>query len=548
MSTGGITRFRASVGRPVPAAVLLLAVYVGVSFLASSGGYLGTDTGAKVATLDHMVENDTNRPAVGYWAEEWDPRGDYHPLFDSLQNDEGEWVNVTTLPMLILARPLYEVGGYELALLLPMLGGVASALAARSIARRIGDASDGTWAFWIVGLGSPVAVYAVDFWEHSIGAALMLWAAALLLRAVEDDGSWRAFVAGALLGSSAALRSETFVVALALVGGCCVVLAVRRQIARSLVVGALTVLGFGGPWFANAALESSLGGNSRTSRIAGEAQREFWTETGVRFEEALVTWFGLPGFDYPTGAALGGVIVLAILGASVLHRRAEQRAAGYALASAGVVYAVTAASGLSFVSGALVASPVAIAAVWAWRRASAGTYLLPIALVATVLTWMFQLTGGAGPQWGGRYLLAPTLLFTTFGVVALQRSPTIVRQAVFGCAFGITAFGFAWLITRSHQVDEFFEDLAERPEDVVISTNGFLVREGGPAYEERRYLSIGRDASLRGAVDVVEAAGLDTFGVLSDLRELPTLDARAIDVEPMEFLGVRLWYHRFSLR
>lgn len=538
---------RAALARPVVAGAVLLLVYVTLSFVTSPGGYLGTDTGAKVATLDHMVENDTSEPTVGYWAEEWDPEGDYHPLFDSRQNVDGEWVNVTTLPMLIAARPLYDLGGYRMALLLPMLGGVAAAVAARNIARRIGEERDGIWAFWIVGLGSPVAVYALDFWEHSIGAALMLWATALLLATVDDRGPlWRPLVAGVLLGASATMRAETFVVTLVVVGGTCLVMLFRRDVVRSFATGALTVLGFAGPWFANAALESDLGGNSRTSRVSTEAQREFWTETGERFEEALITWFNLPGFDYPTGVVLGVVVVVSILGAWFLHRRGEPRAASYALIAAGVVYVMSVASGLGFVSGALVASPVAVGAVWSTRSVRTGGFLLPVMLAGTVLTWTFQLIGGASPQWGGRYLLAPTLVFTVFGVVALRASPTLIRRTVLGFAFGITAFGLVWLVSRSHEVDEFFEDLAAEPEDVVISTNGFLVREGGPAYEDRLYLSIGRGADLQGAVDVVEEAGHTTFGVLSASEQLPTVDADEVGVEPREFLGVTLWYHRYE--
>ena len=50
----------------------------------------------------------------------------------------GKWVNVTTVPVLYLAEPLYRAGGYRLALVLPMLGSVAAALAAYALAQRLG--------------------------------------------------------------------------------------------------------------------------------------------------------------------------------------------------------------------------------------------------------------------------------------------------------------------------------------------------------------------------------------------------------------------------
>src|SRR3546814_3677047 len=101
----------------------------------SPGGYLGTDTGAKVATLEVMDQRGSAKPQLGYWAEQWDPDGSLHPIYDSDPID-GEWVHVTTLPMLELARPLYALGGYRLTLLLPMAGAVGAAFASRSLARR----------------------------------------------------------------------------------------------------------------------------------------------------------------------------------------------------------------------------------------------------------------------------------------------------------------------------------------------------------------------------------------------------------------------------
>src|SRR5688572_32604641 len=109
-------------------------------------GYLGTDTGSKVATLEVMDRARAFDLDVGYWAEDLDPDGTLHPLYQSSHKDDGSWVAVTTLPLLVAARPLYALGGYRLTLILPMLGSVAVALAAAALARRLGD-RDGAAAF-----------------------------------------------------------------------------------------------------------------------------------------------------------------------------------------------------------------------------------------------------------------------------------------------------------------------------------------------------------------------------------------------------------------
>src|SRR5207245_9346402 len=93
------------------------------------------------------------------------------------------WVNATTLPVLYAAEPLYHLGGYRLALLVPMLGAVAAAFAARAIARRVHD-TDGWLAFWVVGVASPITTYALAFWAPSIGVALAAWAGGVPFRSV----------------------------------------------------------------------------------------------------------------------------------------------------------------------------------------------------------------------------------------------------------------------------------------------------------------------------------------------------------------------------
>ena len=116
--------------RPLVAGVLLLLVLGGLSFLNDPRGTLSTDVGGKIATLEVMANHHTIDPDVGYWAARWDPAATLHGLYKTGRIGD-QYVNVTTLPMLVVAVPLYELGGLRLALVLSMLGGVAGAFAAR---------------------------------------------------------------------------------------------------------------------------------------------------------------------------------------------------------------------------------------------------------------------------------------------------------------------------------------------------------------------------------------------------------------------------------
>src|SRR5439155_12940315 len=131
--------------RPVVAGLALLAVYVAVSFANDTRGYLGTDTGAKVAALRAMERHHGLNPDLGYWAARFDPSGAFHPLVGT-SHVGGKWLNVSTVPALYLEYPLFRVGGYRLALLVPMLAAVATAFAGRALARRLGAAEPGAWA------------------------------------------------------------------------------------------------------------------------------------------------------------------------------------------------------------------------------------------------------------------------------------------------------------------------------------------------------------------------------------------------------------------
>jgi len=501
--------------------MLLAACYAAVSFAMSSGGYLGTDTGAKVATLDAMVTRGSWEPDLGYWAEDLDPDGRLHPIFDSARIDDG-WVHVTTLPMLLAGRPLYDVGGYRLSLAVPMAGAVGAAFAARALARRAVEstrADEAGWAsFWIVGLCSPVAIYALDFWEHAPGVACMVAAVAVLGRVL--DGSrpvaW-SVAAGALLGFAATLRTETFVYALVIVGLACLLLLIHaRRLAASFLAGVGAIAGFAVPWLANRALEQQLGGQDRGGRVSGAASSAGLDQLERRIREAFTTLFSVRPSD--GGEAVGLLLVVLVVAAVVYQRRDSRVGRGALVVAAGLHLAVI-AGGLDFVPGMLVAAPLAVVGLVAWSSAMTpvARYAYGVAVLSLPLVWWFQFLGGARPQWGGRYTLTSCTLLVVLGVVHVVRTgDRRLRLGLLGLSGLVTLTGAAWLFERSHEVDRYFAELVERPEDVIVVRNGFFVREGGSAYAERLWLTAVSDDDVRVAVDIVEESGFDSFATLDN--------------------------------
>jgi hypothetical protein len=567
-------------GRPMVAAAVLLVLYVGLSFLNDPHGYLGTDTGGKVATLRAMTLHHGLNPDVGYWAARWDPTGRLHPLYYTSRIG-GKWVNVTTLPALYLAYPLWRFGGYRLALLIPMLGAVAAALAARALAIRLGASRESgvpAAAFWLVGLASPLTIYALDFWEHSLGVALMAWALVLLLGIVaaagagaapgagaaagagESQALWkssasdteaqffpkRAVVAGAgaglLFGAAAAMRTESLVYGGVAVGLTCLALLWRRwrhaglplprALAAPISVGLAAAAGLAIPVWLNSALEqATIGGTLRGERTAGTAVA-VGSVAGSRLQEAALTAVGLqPDLQlktYLTGAAVVALVLVAVL---LARNPAPERRRLALVAGIGavLVYLLRFATGLGFVPGMLAAAPVAIVGLLGLWGGARGRIVTVVALGSLPVVWLFQFLGGAAPQWGGRYLLTSGLLLTVLGVVELARRPSLAaRIGVAALAVAVTVFGLAWLSVRSHGVADAERSLGRRPEPVLVSAVAHLAREGGGYFGvagDKPWLTAVSPADLRFAAQVVTEAGDHEFGLVTidDRHSDPTV-------------------------
>jgi hypothetical protein len=511
------------------ACAVLLAAYFALSLFNDPHGYLGTDTGGKVATLQAMSRGGTLDPDIGYWAERWDPQGRLHPLYYTAHLG-GKWVNATTLPALYLAYPLFKAVGYRGALLIPMLGSVLAALAARALARRLrpGDEGTGWWAFWLVGLASPLTIYALDFWEHSLGVALIAWAAVLLFDVAERRAGWRAAAgAGLLFGAAATMRTEALVYGAVITGvTCALVLVRRRSLLPPLIVGLAVVAGLVLPVAGNQYLErATMGATLRADRAAGTVTTAA-DASGSRVDEALLTATSLRPSLEPSAYLIGAVLVGLLIAFSL---RAAQGPSGQAVARMAAVgavalYLLRAVEGLGFVPGLVAATPLAaVGLALGWRRrgrddgraVGGSRTLLAMALLPLPLVWMFQFTGGAAPQWAGRYILPSGLLLAVVGVTCLPLLSRWARRGIVVLAVAVTCFGLAWLSVRSHDVGRSAAVLNRRPEPVLVSRVAHLAREDGWYSGDRHWLTAVSDADVADATRVVTESGASSFGLIT---------------------------------
>jgi hypothetical protein len=214
---------------------------------------------------------------------------------------------------------------------------------------------------------------------------------------------------------------------------------------------------------------------------------------------------------------LGSAIVVLLAGGAAClcsQERFRARVGAGAIVVALVLYASRFVHGGGFVPGLLVASPFAAAGLGVGWRVPRARPLLAIALGALPVVWCTQYSGGAFPQWGGRYTLLSGALLAVVAVVALVSRPSALVAVLF-VAVAVTAFGLASQFERTHAVADAMASVVAAPEGPVISREVHVLREGGAFYTPgREWLTAARPGQLHRAVAVVAAHGDDSFRVL----------------------------------
>jgi len=534
-------------------AVLVFGVLMAVGQLMDPGGFLSTDVGGKVATLDAMSAGHTLSPDLGYWAASADPGGLLYPMF-STTHVGGAWVNVTSLPMMYLALPFHAIGGPRLALVVPVLGLVLAALAARALAIRIGATDRRAAAvFWVVALASPATVYALSIWEHTVGLALMAWgvvaAVDVLNGPLARSNAARiplrsAVLTGLAFGAAASMRQEAlvygFVVGVALVVG---QLWMRRTAAAAVTGAAMAFAGLAA-LFANALLELAVLGSStrsaRSTATAGSAS-SFVDTIGTRLGEAVTTGTGIAAASTTSAHILGLALLMLLVVAGMRADRPDE--VRFVMVALAVVFVVSfigwLIDGMGFVPGMVAAAPLAgIGLANGWRPGPS-RFVTGVAVGGLPLIWATEYLGGAGPQWGGRYILLSGLLLTVVAVVNLDTdSAWSVGRRVAVAGFAVTMAGIVWSGVYTHSFADASQDLAQRPEPVLVFGDPHVAREAGSIAVQNKWLAAIDGSQRDAAVGVVQAMGYDEFGYVEVVHGPSTVEFSGWIAASVEEVGL----------
>lgn len=513
--------------------LVLTTLYFGLSLLGSPDAYLSTDVGGKTAALAAMIDRGDWSTDLGYWAEASDPDGSVYPFVHTTLTETGWWVNTTSLPMVLAARPLWAIGGPQLALLIPMMAAAGAAVVAGRIQMRI-DPVSGRSAVWVVGLTTPVVVYALDFWEHTVGVLFMGLGVLLVIDTVQYaadpeetgvPGRTRrqvalALGAGLAFGFAATMRQEAmiygFVAGLVLTFE----LVVRHHrrtpsgLGRRLLPSVAMAGGAIAMLLANAVVETLLYGSVFRSSRSVDAGAVAGTAFSERVDAAFTTTLSPINAVHPIATFFGIVIAAGLVWLTLAIRQgSDARLPAMVLFAMGMILALRVLRfGPSFVPGIVPTAPLVVLGAGLGWVTRTQRLVLVMALGPLPLVYLTQYAAGAVPQWGGRYMLVTGLLLVVLACVELPRIHQNAFRALVVAGVLVTASGVWFTADRTNSLAADFDLIDTVADgDVVVWFDPVRAREAGPAIIDQRWLSTVGDAEREMVLSVLDDESIDRF-------------------------------------
>ncbi len=500
----------------VALALSALAAFVllfSLSFALDLDGSLGSDSGGKVATINAMAERGDWNVGLGYWVEDLDPTGFNTPFYGTQSREKG-WINITSLPMILATKPLVDLAGPRARFAFPILGTILAGLAAAGISSRFGAFSR-LPAFWVTTMASSSTIYALDFWEHSMGIAFMVGGALLAIDVIRNEGSLmlpKLIGIGLLFGAAATMRQEAFVYGF-VTGGTVVVGDLRMRRWRSLGRGTVMAISALLPLGLNAILERAFYGQFlRGQRSLGTITTASEYGVGERLRDGLFVLVSPISYVTPAAFFLGFAVVLAAAWAAfaALTER-DLRRPGLAVALTAVPLLVRSlAFGPAFIPGLLIATPMAVLGI-VMAVHYRDELIIWLALGPVPLVWLVQYRGATQAQWGGRYLLPSGAILLAYALGrANGTAPSLVRCFIIANAV-VAGLGLWMLVDRTQAFGSAHQELASRSESVLVFNSSLLAREAAPLGWDRRWLSAGTDESKAEAAELLKVQSIRSF-------------------------------------
>jgi hypothetical protein len=202
--------------RPLLALACVATIYVVLAFLVlPRDAFFSSDEGLKLIQVQNFARQGIAGFSLDYPGRGLDPDLSYVPINNPpTLIREGQVYAVYPIVFPLLATPLYRILGYAGLYVIPLVSGLLTLVITCWLARLTGGS--GTSSTIILGLGSPLVFYSLVFWDHTLGTMLSTLAIGLVVKNLEHARKPWLVVGGILLGLAIWVRSEMYVMALAM--------------------------------------------------------------------------------------------------------------------------------------------------------------------------------------------------------------------------------------------------------------------------------------------------------------------------------------------
>ncbi len=192
---------RASPRAALIAALLgvFLVYLLGAWLIASTRSIWSPDTGARFIQMQALLQPGADW-SVPYPAAALDPEHRNSPLYLFAFYREGRAYIHYSFLFALLSALFFRLFGYFGLLVLPVLAGMGTALTVYALARAL-RLRFPIAPLLLAALATPLAIYSVVFWDHTITTGLAAAALYLCIRAITTGRLWLWFIAGAAVGA-----------------------------------------------------------------------------------------------------------------------------------------------------------------------------------------------------------------------------------------------------------------------------------------------------------------------------------------------------------
>jgi hypothetical protein len=516
--------------------------------------FLINDTGLRFIQIQEIIANDWQTLAISYPQRIYDTELQHLP-YTGAAIVIGEQIFIAISPFFNIATAyFYHTLGSAGLSVVPTLGAVVTAVALFQLGRLTG-LPYARVLLWATVFATPILIYSVKLWDHTLSTALSTWAIYFIVRGLQKQPRSTLFLlgGGVCLGLGLGQRPEMYPFTLAVAGS--LLLTTKLALKPTALVAAGGLLGALPVWIAQWLWVGHPMGMSVGAIFFGygRASSEPISAASVTTVTTAVTQLSLDLFkagrflfdvpDHLTLAASLGLAVGAVI--IVLAIRAQPRRMNLALLLGFVIlllsYSIWFHYGSQrFVVGIFPTFPLFVFALaypgyhgrWAYNQQTYKFVAVTAILFLTLILTLWPAYGGY--QWGSRYLLAiyPLLIYMGWFTFASyekflgesnKKAQAVWRIMAFGLLVASTLLQFTGVRTLHsiyQELDQIRTIVADLPTDIIL-TNHYYLASHVASLPEKQIFYVTGEEDIKKLVRRFAAGQIDQIAIIPGTIHVP---------------------------